>query len=626
MRPIRDDERLSPGDTLFHTAFGFARVGATDDDEVALAWESGGGHLPPTITTEAARRVYLRCPPGGFFHRTVHDLDALRDDLHTNPAEVLVALLDDLEEPQRARDIMDWLIGRNLLTAKTFVRWWGISESMLRADARLELDGEWVRRRDVDAPLKLTQLEPDLVAPDPNVDDADVGVVEDDPEPPPSRLTALVDPIALVEARPPARTLPSVGLALARALRDAHAVGRHLAPTALNTTLLPDGSVRVGDFDAAADPVTGEVRHGSIPGDAAPEVTWPALTAADVRAAACVLLEAYTGRSLPPTIEPGDVLPHLRHRLPDAPPSSLAPLFAALDRNAALRPSAEAWARQWDEVVRAEADREANADPARAVTVGYDSHIGRMKLLHNQVNQDSLYLGTRGANRLLVLADGISVSDAGRGDLASRLTTTAIGRLWENIPDDHIRPRRLLERALHLANRTVCERSLRIANGDLRQRLPMGTTVVACLMLGNRAHLAWLGDSRAYLVGPYGISLLTADDNVSGERFQLWCDGLSRSWSPSGHALVRYVGHFDEDQTPAPFPSHRAELVLRPGERLVICSDGITDYIDPTEPGVARRMWECCHDGDPDEACRRLVNLANRLGGGDNASAMVVIP
>ena len=343
-----------------------------------------------------------------------------------------------------------------------------------------------------------------------------------------------------------------------------------------------------------------------------------------MRAAACVLLEAYTGRSLTPTVEPGDTLPHLRHRLPDVPPASIAPLFTALERNPALRPTAEAWARQWAEVVRADSEREADADLSRPVAVGYDSHIGRMKLLQNQVNQDSLYLGTRGANRLLVLADGISVSDTGRGDLASRLTTTAIGRLWENIPDDQFRPRRLLERALHLANRTVCERSLRIANGDLRQRLPMGTTVVACLMLGNRAHLAWLGDSRAYLIGPYGISLLTADDNVSGERFQLWCDGLSRTWSPSGHALVRYFGHFDEDQSPAPFPSHRAELVLRPGERLVICSDGITDYIDPTEPGVARRMWECCHDGDPDEACRRLVNLANRLGGGDNASVMIV--
>ena len=196
--------------------------------------------------------------------------------------------------------------------------------------------------------------------------------------------------------------------------------------------------------------------------------------------------------------------------------------------------------------------------------------------------------------------------------------------LWENATDPRIRPARLLDRALHLANRTVCERSLRIANGDLTRRLPMGTTVLAALMQGNSVHLAWLGDSRAYLVGPWGISLLTADDNVSGERFVMWCEGLSRSWGPNGHALVRYVGHFDEDMTPAPFPAHHVEVVLAPGERLVLCSDGITDYVDATEPGVARHIAACCATGDADEMARALVNLANRRGGGDNATAIVV--
>jgi serine/threonine protein phosphatase PrpC len=618
MRPILDPNALPPGAVLYHSAFGFARVRDVHGDGVELEWDREGTHLPARVRFDNLTRVYTRCTPDGFFDRAFREPARLRDTLHTRPADALVWLLDDLDAPQRLRDVMDWLIGRKLFTAKTFVRWWGTAEALVKADHRLSWEGGWVRRVQPDTTAdgtKLTQLEPGLVEVEPEGthEETDGTIPPDDYDEDDERLTTtgelrLPTPIALGEAAPPPASLPAVGHALAHALAAVHAEGRLAHPDLLNTVLLPDGTVLL-DQGQSSPPARGE----------------PPSRASDLYAAASVLVEAFVGRPLPPLAEPSDLLPHLRHQLPTLAPSALGPLFGALHPDPERRPSAEVWLHQWRAVLRAEAERESTEDASQELRVGYDSHVGRVKLMQTQTNQDALYLATRGHRRILMLCDGISVADAGRGDLASRLATQAVGRLWEHVSPDKVGARRLLDRALHLANRAVCERALKIAHGDLSNRMPMGTTIVVAATEGNRVHLAWLGDSRAYLVGDYGAALLTADDNVSGERFVAWCARQIRSWSAQGHALVRYLGHFDEDlKTPAPFPAHHTSLVLRPGERLVLCTDGITDYIDAHEPGVALSVEACARILDPNEACRALVNLANHRGGGDNASAIVV--
>lgn len=610
MRPIDDPAHLHPGSTLYHSAFGFARVREVAGDAVHLDWERAGAHLPREVRFDNLRRVYARCEDQGFFHRAVVSPDALRDTLHGRPGDALVWLLDDLNAPQRVRDVMDWFVGRNLFTPKTFVRWWGTAEDLLRSDHRLQLDGEWIRRVDAAEPVRLVQLEPGLV---PSIADetlsAPLAAPTDDDSFDDDTLmdtadVAFPEPVPLVDAQPPTRSFVTVGRALADSLHRALNAGRPAMPSALSTVLHPDGTVEI------------ETPDGGGWGDPDP--------AGAVHAAAVVLLQAFLGRPPPPQLDPADLLPFVRHRLPELPPSALAPLATALSADPPERPTPAAWLLQWRQVEHAERERQQMLDPEAPLKVGFDSHIGRVKLMQMQTNQDCLFAGHRGHRRLLVLCDGISVSDAGRGDLASKLATQAVGRLWENTPLDRVNTRRLAERALHLANRTICERALKLANGDLTHRLPMGTTIILAMTHGNRVHLAWLGDSRIYLLGEYGVALVSADDNVSGERFLAWCDGVARAWNPSGHALVRYLGHFDSSWSPAPFAAHHVELVLRPGERLLLCSDGITDYIDAHESGVARRIGEACQVPDPDEACRSLVNLANRLGGGDNASVFLL--
>lgn len=603
MRPIQSPADLTPGAAIHHPAFGFARLRALHEDRVELDWERPSAHLPAEVQLSSVTRSYVLCVPGGFFDRALNNAARVREQLLSTPGDALLDLIDDLGGPQRVRDIMDWCVGRDLFNAKTFVRWWGTNEGLLRADPRLVVDGEWVRRSDAElqAPLRIAQLEPGLVEAekDTTFDAADDVFAIEDLDALHDASLASVAPLErtlLTELRPPGRTFVETGLAVAAAIVSAEEWTTPAVPDALHTWVLPDGSVELSRGDARRAPMDAAVH---------------------------LLIEAFTGRAVPPGCSPADVISHLRAVIDGAPPSSFGPLLAALHPDPASRPDARAWMAMWEAASDAERARAARPPDESRISVGFDSHIGKVKLLQSQTNQDCLYIGTRGASSLLVVADGISVSDAGRGELASRLVASALGRLWENIGNAPISPRRLLDRSLHLANRTVCERALRIAGGDLSGRMPMGTTVVAALVQGNQVHLSWLGDSRAYLLGPWGASQLTSDDNVSGERYIAWCGGFARSWGPAGHALTRYVGHFDTSWAPAPLPAHHTRFVLMPGERVVLCSDGVTDYIDSHEGGVAAKLLETLRIPDAEEAARHIVSQANRAGGGDNTSAVV---
>lgn len=615
MRPIQSTADLPPDAVLHHPAFGFARVRALHDDHVELVWERHSDHLPTEVSTEGVLRSYLVCAEDGFFARAIQRPDLAREQLLLDPAEALVDLLHELDDAQRVRDIMDWCIGCSLFSAKTFVRWWGTTEAALRDDSRITLDGEWVRLAELPSePLRIQQLAPNHASSDPSrgaTGEDDVSDVDDIPDA--SHLLTAAEvagdvPVRLVDAQLDPRAFLHIGTALAEALVDALERGRPAAPSPADAWLTPEGLIYLGDQDFGQQPTAGEEPSAIDP----------------IPLAAALLIEAFLGRAIPAGAFAADLLPFLRHRLDGLPPSALAPLTAALHPDAQRRPTPAAWLAQWRASLAAEQRRLGVRDLQARLTVGYDSHIGRVKLLTTQINQDCLYVARRGSQRLCVLCDGISVSDTGRGDLASKLVTSAIGRLWENLTDAPVSPRRLLDRALQLANRTVCERVLRLANGNLAGRMPMGTTVIAALTRGAHVHLAWLGDSRAYLAGPWGVSQLTADDNVSGDRLHAWCTGSSRTWTNTQHALVRYVGHFDAAWQPAALAAHHFEFTLLPGERLLLCSDGITDYIDSHESSVAARIQQCLALPDTDEAARALVNLANKAGGGDNATAIVI--
>lgn len=406
----------------------------------------------------------------------------------------------------------------------------------------------------------------------------------------------------------------NTAVTLARALAEHHGRGVTAVPMHNTVFVQPDGSVRI-EADSRRDPRL----FGEKPDPRT-----------DLHAAGILLVESLLGRRWPRHVPVARVLPYLRLIAPDLPAAAIHILDIAVHPDPGHRPvDAREWLRTIQSAIEADERRAMGATSGtRGLDVGYDTHVGYGKLLLTQTNQDALFVSAAGDMRLLVVCDGISTATAGSGDVASGIAVQVVANLWEQAlprlreaPGSEIDD--FMNRALRVANQAVCEAALRFAGGRLDGQVPMGTTTVMAITRGADVWLAWLGDSRAYLVGDGSASLVTADQNQAGDRLRAWQAGIDGDWDPAGYALVGYIGHFNDFHSAEPLPASRYHTRLLPGERLVLCSDGVSDYIADNHPSVAARVAHAASQGDCDTIARRLVRLANEAGGGDNCTVIV---
>lgn len=141
----------------------------------------------------------------------------------------------------------------------------------------------------------------------------------------------------------------------------------------------------------------------------------------------------------------------------------------------------------------------------------------------------------------------------------------------------------------------------------------MGTTVIAAVILGNRAILAHAGDSRAYLSTADGLRRLTRDHTL----VQAMVDaGTLSPEAAAAHPRRNYI-------TRALGVDERIEIEftetsLQKGDRLLLCSDGLFNFVP--EPRIRELM-----QSEPESFIpKRLIDAANDGGGGDNVSAVVI--
>jgi protein phosphatase len=143
----------------------------------------------------------------------------------------------------------------------------------------------------------------------------------------------------------------------------------------------------------------------------------------------------------------------------------------------------------------------------------------------------------------------------------------------------------------------------------------MGTTLTAMLWVGDTLGLAQLGDSRAYLLRDGELSQVTRDQTLVQslvDEGQITAEEAlthpRRSW-----ILRALDGRSDSD------PEVEV-LATQPDDRYLLCSDGLSDYVD------AGAIAQALGSDDPQQACDRLVDLALRAGAPDNVTCVVADP
>ncbi len=214
-------------------------------------------------------------------------------------------------------------------------------------------------------------------------------------------------------------------------------------------------------------------------------------------------------------------------------------------------------------------------------------------------NEDSILTDPSGM--LWAVADGMG--GYGHGDVASDIVIDCLAAIADDADPDVS-----LVAQIKAANGLVIARQNEPGMGR------MGSTVVAMIISGVVAHVAWAGDSRAYLLRRGRLRMLTRDHSVvqdlvdRGELSPEEAEG-----HPESHIITRAVGGADDLEVDL------VKVPLAIGDRILLCSDGLTRcvYEQTVESLLAGAAT-------PEEACQTLLREALDNGAPDNVSAIAV--
>lgn len=219
---------------------------------------------------------------------------------------------------------------------------------------------------------------------------------------------------------------------------------------------------------------------------------------------------------------------------------------------------------------------------------------------------------------LFVVADGLGGHAA--GEVASQIVVTRVedfiaqtierDRTWPveydvNLNYDGNR----LKVALLMSDQAIAE--------DIRsnpERETMGSTVVAALVHGQRATLAHVGDSRAYVLGPSGIRQVTRDHSWVADQVAIGVlTPAEARVHPFRNVITQALGNGGELDVAV------QEFQMDNLERLLLCSDGLSGMVNDQD------IWNIVQESpDLQTAVDRLVDKARENGGEDNISVVIV--
>jgi serine/threonine protein phosphatase PrpC len=214
-------------------------------------------------------------------------------------------------------------------------------------------------------------------------------------------------------------------------------------------------------------------------------------------------------------------------------------------------------------------------------------------------------------NFLYVVADGMGGAEA--GELASAIAVSAIrnyveGELKAAAVSDG---RMMLQNALEEANRKILEYV-----ADHPEARGMGSTAVGTFIQPPEAAVAWVGDSRVYLCNSGGLRQLTKDHSLVQRLVEI---GQITPEEARHHEHKNVITRSLGARQSGAAGAESIAIRLKRGDRMMLCSDGLTAHVEDERIGEILRRHS-----NPNDAARELVVAANAGGGTDNVSVVVI--
>lgn len=196
------------------------------------------------------------------------------------------------------------------------------------------------------------------------------------------------------------------------------------------------------------------------------------------------------------------------------------------------------------------------------------------------------------------------------GERASALAAQSIQSVYLNMKNGDVE--KLLNDYALKTNARIVE------DGRAHQVDTQGTTMAVALFRGSECHVANVGDSRVYLLRDHKLKQLSMDHSVVGDlvRQGILTSEQARK-SSKNNVITQYLGMPDSER-PAQL-MYYTKTTLQPGDRLMLCSDGLCDLMSNAV------IEEYLATNESTKTCaRHLVMNALELGGKDNTTCIVV--
>jgi len=228
------------------------------------------------------------------------------------------------------------------------------------------------------------------------------------------------------------------------------------------------------------------------------------------------------------------------------------------------------------------------------------SDIGKVR----PTNEDAYYQPRQG-ERFCAIADGMGGHNA--GEVASAMAVSIFSKEMGGINE---LDGQAMRRAVECANTRIHEKSM-----EGGQYSGMGTTFTALAFAGGSAHIAHVGDSRAYLLRNGAIMRLTLDHTLVEEMV---LKGLitprEAKYHPKRNYITRALGTMDTVEVDL------IQIELLPGDVFFLCTDGLSNHVEDKRI-LEISQWDCSWEEKADV----VVNAALDAGGSDNITAMFVL-
>lgn len=224
-------------------------------------------------------------------------------------------------------------------------------------------------------------------------------------------------------------------------------------------------------------------------------------------------------------------------------------------------------------------------------------------------NQDTyIYQPDHG---IYAVIDGVGGSSG--GEVAAEIARTQVqNRLLHPTAS----PEKRLKEAVIQANNAIYTSRL-----DYPQHSDMGCVLTAVLIIGNGLYVAHVGDTRLYRIYGNQITQMTRDDSLVGQKEEAQEISESEAMNhPQRNLITKDIGSqllsFDDDENHVYVQDHPFLF----DSAYLLCSDGLSDML------TRRQIYETVntYKGNPEAAVHALVDQANRAGGRDNITALLI--